>query len=128
MKLIHRIAYYLGGFIIGIILLLFFLGGKRTSCDYGPTARTLKNIRTKELVISTAALTELRRHRLDTSAVSELLQNGDVLFSESKTDLDSCNIYSIQGTTSKAHVKSVKLTVENCGTRATVLSAKVVNR
>ena len=47
MKLIHRIGYYLGGFTIGIVILIFFLSGKKTSCDYGPNARVLKNIRSK---------------------------------------------------------------------------------
>jgi hypothetical protein len=122
MKLIHRVAYYLGGFVIGIIILLFFLGGKRASCDYGPTARTLKNIRTKERIISEVALAELRTHKVDTSAISNLLLNGNVLFSESKTDLDSCNIYSIEGSRHEENGKKMKITVENCENKATVLT------
>ena len=47
MKFIHRLGYYLGGFSIGLILLAFFLQGKKTSCDYGPNARTTKNIANK---------------------------------------------------------------------------------
>jgi hypothetical protein len=120
MKLIHRVAYYLGGFTIGIVILFFFLGGKRASCDYGPNARTLKNIRSKEWVITNEALTELRAIGLDTSAVSSLLNHGSVDFSESNTELDSCKLYVVRGT---AGDQQVKLRIENCEKTATVLSA-----
>ena len=56
MKLIQRVAWYSGGFIIGIIVLMFFLSGKKTSCDYSPNARTLKNIRSKVMKISPEVL------------------------------------------------------------------------
>ena len=52
MKFIHRLGYYLGGFSIGLIFLAFFLSGKRASCSYGPDARVLKNISTKQLIYS----------------------------------------------------------------------------
>ncbi len=48
MTLLKRIGYYLGGFSIGLVLLAFFLSGKKTSCDYSPSARVKKNIRTKK--------------------------------------------------------------------------------
>ena len=48
MTLLQRIGYYLGGFSIGLIILAFFLNGKKVSCDYGPEARVLKNINTKK--------------------------------------------------------------------------------
>lgn len=111
MKLAHRLAYYLGGFALGMVFLFFFLGGKRASCDYGPNARTLKNIRTKERSISPDALQVLRSLSLDTAAISRILQYGDVLFSESNTKLDSCKQYVILG---KEAGKSLKLLIENC--------------
>jgi hypothetical protein len=127
MKLLHRIAYYLGGFAIGIIILLFFLGGKRASCDYGPNARTLKNIRNKERFVQEPVLETLREHELDTSSISELLQRGNVLFSESETHLDSCNIYRIEGSLQNSnHI--LKITVQNCEAQATVTAASIVER
>ena len=54
MKLIQRIGYYLGGFAIGLVVLAFFLSGKKTSCSYGPEARVIKNISTKKLAYSKA--------------------------------------------------------------------------
>ena len=119
MKLIHRLAYYLGGFVIGIIILLFFLGGKKASCDYSPNARTLKNIRLKERSYTSEALISLRNFELDTTAISQLLIDGNVLFSESNTDLDSCKQYVIEGIVQE---QNVRIRFENCKTEATLLS------
>lgn len=124
MKLITRIAYYSGGFTIGLILLFFFLGGKRASCDYTPNARTLKNIRIKERIISENVLQSLSQHNMDTSAISALLRNGDVLFSESETKLDTCKRYVIEG---EVQEKYLKITAENCETKAKIISALIKN-
>ncbi len=120
MKLLHRVGYFSVGLIIGIVLLFFFLGGKRASCDYSPNARTLKNIKIKERLFSEKTLQNLTRHQLDTSAISNLLQKGSVLFSESNTKLDSCKIHVIEGLVSE---KKIKITVENCENKATIQNA-----
>jgi len=119
MKFIHRLGFYLGGFALGLVLLFFFLGGKKASCAYGPNARTLKNIRIKERVIPENITKELAQKKLDTSVFTTLLVKGNVLFSESNTKLDSCKIYTIEGTVDKTYVKT---SIENCDTKATVLS------
>ena len=124
MKFIYRVGYYSGGFVIGLILLFFFLGGKRASCDYSPNARTLKNIKIKERVYSEKAIKTMEQKEIDTSMISKLLEDGNVLFSESNTTLDSCNIYVIEG---KASEKNLKIKVENCETKATILEAKIQN-
>lgn len=117
MRIRQRFLFYGIGFGIGIILLLFFLGGKRTACDYGPNARVLKNIRIKKRIVSEMSQQQLQNHQLDTAAISVLLRNGNVLFSESNTTLDSCKIYVIKGTARK---KELKMTVQNCDSLATV--------
>ena len=122
MKLVSRIAYYLGGFGVGIIILMFFLNGKRASCDYTPNARTLKNIRNKERVFSESVLSILSQNNLDTSAISSILLNGNVLFSESETKLDSCKRYVIEGEVKQQYLK---ITAENCESKAKILSAIV---
>lgn len=123
MKLIHRLAYFGGGFLIGMILLLFFLGGKRASCDYGPTARTLKNIRSKELVVDSASLLTLRQMHMDTSDVGQVLKTGDVDFSKSQTSLDSCRIYWIIG---NSREQMIQFDVENCSEEARVSNLQAV--
>ncbi len=117
MKLIHRIGYYLGGFAIGLIILAFFLSGKKTSCDYSPDARVLKNIRIKERVYSHQALENMKLYEIDTSQITYILNNGDVDFSRSNTDLDSCKTYLIKG---KASEKNLELLFENCDSIATL--------
>ena len=122
MKFIHRLGYYLGGFSIGLIILAFFLSGKKTSCSYSPNARVLKNIRVKERVYSESALENLALYELDTTLVSNLLSSGNVDFGRSNTDLDSCKTYMITG---EASEKSLELLVENCDSIATVLEIVV---
>jgi hypothetical protein len=119
MNIAKRFGFYGFGFIIGLFLLFFFLGGKKTGCDYGPDARTLKNIRIKERIFSPEVLTALANNSLDTAAISSLLKQGDVLFSESNTELDSCKIYAIEGVVQE---KNLKMMVENCSETATVTS------
>jgi hypothetical protein len=124
MKLAKRFFFYFGGFTIGLVILYFFVAGSGASCDYayGPNARTLKNIRIKERVYSEETLINLSNYELDTSAISILLQNGDVLFSESNTQLDSCRVYVIEGVISK---KNLKISVQNCEKTATIRSAEI---
>lgn len=122
MNLLQRIAYYLGGFTIGIILLIFFLSGKRTSCDYGPNARTLKNIRSKNRIISTNSLRILEENKEDTSAFTTVLKDGKVLFSESNTSLDTCKLYVIEG---YANDKYLKFDVKNCNDEAIISDLQI---
>ncbi|MFC5045737.1 hypothetical protein ACFSTE_19475 [Aquimarina hainanensis] len=117
MKLLHRIGYYLGGFAIGIILLFFFLGGKKTSCAYGPNARVLKNIRIKERAFSPSVLSKIQAKEIDTADISVLLNDGNVNFSKSNTKLDSCKTYYIEGSINE---KEIEMLVQNCDSTATI--------
>ncbi len=117
MNLFQRILYYAGGFAAGLVILFFFLGGKRTSCDYSPDARVLKNVRIKKRQFTTESLRTLQEHQLDTAAVSFLLQKGDVDFDKSNTKLDSCRIYWVHGTFEQ---KQLAMTIENCDSIATI--------
>ena len=117
MKFIHRLGYYLGGFAIGLIILAFFLSGKKTSCDYSMDARVLKNIRIKERQYSEAALQTIRQQKIDTASITSVLNNGDVDFSRSNTDLDSCKTYLVYG---QSKNKELELLFENCDSVATL--------
>lgn len=119
MHIAKRFGFYGFGFVIGLLLLFFFLNGKKAGCDYGPDARTLKNIKIKQRVFSTQSLQALKQNNLDTSAVSSLLRFGDVNFGESNTKLDSCKVYVIEG-----YVKNtnLKMNVQNCDKTATITS------
>ncbi|PRX50638.1 DUF4258 domain-containing protein [Salegentibacter salegens] len=120
MKLIHRIGYFSVGLFFGIVLLLFFLGGKKTSCDYSPDARVLKNIRIKERIFTEEAFSYFENNKLDTALVSLSLENGDVDFSRSNTDKITCNIYVI---TNEVNSAILELQIENCDSTATIQKA-----
>ena len=119
MTLLQRIGYYLGGFSIGLIILAFFLNGKKVSCDYGPEARVLKNINTKKIVFSEYILTDLSIKKIDSTTISYLLKKGDVNFSKSTPREKPCGIYAIEG-----EYKDIEMlmTVENCDSVATILN------
>ncbi|WP_109853014.1 DUF4258 domain-containing protein [Aquimarina sp. AU58] len=123
MKLAQRLFYYLGGFAIGLILLFFFLGGKKASCDYGPSARVLKNIRIKKKAFSEQASNNMIKYEIDTADVSFLLTNGDVIFSKSNTKLDSCKIYFIEGAIKE---KNVNMLIENCDSIAKINALNLI--
>ncbi|QIE58337.1 hypothetical protein G5B37_01790 [Rasiella rasia] len=121
MKLIQRVAYYGAGFVVGLIILFFFLGGKKTSCDYGFDSRTLKNIRTKEMVFTEASEKSMQMLQIDTTAINYILKKGDVDFSETDRSLDSCKIYLVHGT---AQEKEIEIRIKNCDTKAHVLAVE----
>jgi|TARA_B110000046_G_scaffold63035_1_gene70477 hypothetical protein len=128
MSLLKRFAFYFGGFAIGLILLYFFIGGSGASCeyDYGPNSRTLKNIRLKERVYTNEALDALKNNQIDTSDISNLLLKGDVLFSQSNTKLDSCDVYVIEGAHKGKPKEKLKISVENCNKIATIQKISII--
>ncbi|WP_248722972.1 hypothetical protein [Seonamhaeicola sp. ML3] len=113
MKFIQRLGYYLGGFSIGLIILFFFLNGKKVSCDYGPDARVLKNISGKKIIYPS---------NNDSTIVNYILKHGEINFSESTPRQEPCAIYLVEG---RHNDNSVNFTVENCDSIATILNLKI---
>jgi hypothetical protein len=121
MNLIQRIGYYLGGFSLGLIILAFFLNGKKTSCSYGPDARVLKNINSKKLIYSDAVLSVMDQQKIDTNTIKYVLLKGDINFNSDKSDprKTPCGIYCIEDDYDD---KEIALIVENCDSTATLLN------
>jgi hypothetical protein len=117
MKLIQRIGYYLGGFSIGLIILAFFLNGKKTSCSYGPEARVLKNINTKKINYGQNISELLYNKTIDSVDIDRILKDGNINFSESTPRQKPCGIYAIESTYNNS---AITLTVENCDSIATI--------
>ena len=117
MKFINRLGYYLGGFAIGLIFLAFFLSGKRTSCDYGPEARVLKNISTKKQTISSEAQQLIQEYHLDSSYINTVMRQGNVNFKKSIIGENDCNLYAIEDETDTFFATFY---VENCDSIATI--------
>ncbi|WP_375242678.1 hypothetical protein, partial [Lacinutrix sp.] len=119
MSLLKRFGYYFGGFAIGLVILAFFLNGKKASCDYGPDARVLKNIRTKTLEYSAEATAFISLKGIDTTKINYILYKGDVNFSDSDTRKKPCGVYFVEG---EIDGKDTGLSVENCDKTATIQS------
>ncbi len=100
---------------------MFFLGGKRASCDYSPNARTLKNIRIKDRAFTPEAMQFFQSNNIDTSNVDTVLHQGKVNFGKSDTDREPCNIYFVTGKVSDG---TLELQIENCKSNATIQRAQ----
>lgn len=124
MSLLKRFGYYFGGFAIGLVILAFFLNGKKASCDYGPDARVLKNIRSKTLAYSNNAEIFMSSKNIDTTKINYILYKGDVNFSDSDTRKKPCGIYLVEG---KIEENKTRLTVENCKTIATINNIEYID-
>lgn len=105
----QRLPFFLGGLTVGIIIVVFFLGKKNTTFDYGPNARLLKNIRIKERVFSNDALNTLNTFEIDTASISQILKNGNADM-WNKIKLDSCIQYTIEG---KKELENISLIIKN---------------
>ncbi|MFI1743947.1 hypothetical protein [Thalassobellus sediminis] len=122
MKLIQRIGYYLGGFSMGLIILAFFLNGKKASCSYGPDARVLKNINSKKIIYGDNVEPYFSNYKSDSTKIYYVLKKGDINFSESKTREKPCSIYIVEG---EYEEEEITLTVQNCDSIATITNIKV---
>lgn len=122
MKLIQRIGYYLGGFSMGLIILAFFLNGKKTSCSYGPESRVLKNITNKKLLYTNLSKEVLKEKSVDTNLIRSILKKGDINFSEGNPRNKPCGIYLIE---TEFNNQNVLFTIENCDSTATITNFKI---
>lgn len=118
MKFIQRVGYYLGGFSIGLVILAFFLSGKKTSCSYGPEARVLKNINSKKIIYSDSIKREMLEMQMDSTDMRRVLIKGDINFSKSEPRQEPCALYYIEGYFEE---RLVYLSVENCDSIANII-------
>lgn len=121
MTRVRRFALYFSGFGLGVVLLMFFLGGKNASCAYGPNARVLKNIRIKNPEISPEIRQQLQNFSLDSTVISSFLSSGKVLFRDSNIQInDSCKKYVIKGKSAQKELYLMQ--VKNCDSTAFITS------
>ena len=118
MRFSHRLSYYMGGVFIGIIFLIFFLSGKKASCDYFPSARTKKNILSKNMKFEPQVVNKMSTLEIDTITIRELIKYGDVDFGFSKRGLNKCNEYLVENSYKS---QELQIIVKNCDSLATVI-------
>ena len=99
MRFRFRLAYYLGGFAVGIFFLTMILSGRDTRCTYFPNGRVLNDLRNKPFHYSDAASAVLAESWIDTIDIKNTLTHGDVDFDRSNTKAKNGRIYIIEGKT-----------------------------
>ena len=105
MNFVNRLTYFSGGFIIGLLFLMFFLSGKRTSCSYLPDARVKKDILKKTIFFRD------ENSKKDSIIIMNTISQGKVDFSKSNTSLENCKEYYFYD---EHQEKRIWVIVKNC--------------
>jgi hypothetical protein len=111
MDFFKRLGFYMGGFAIGLVFLIFFLSGKRAQCNWFPEDRVIADIGKKSIRLSPEVRELLKTRQLDTLSIQMILKYGDVDFSKSNTDNVPCSSYYING---RKELEKTALIVTNC--------------
>jgi hypothetical protein len=115
-----RFALYGFGFAIGILLVFFFLGGKKASCNWLPNDRMLQIIRGKQIQYSNDVQEKIETKIIDSLDINTILVDGDIDFSKSQVKNDPCRIYIINGSKQQ---ENLILTVQICDSIAIIEKA-----
>lgn len=117
----QRFTLYGIGFAMGIVIVFFFLGGKRASCNWMPNDRILNIIERKQLLYGDQIEQNLKEAEADSLDIRAILKNGDIDFSKSRVKNEPCRLYWIEG---QGKQSSLLISVELCDSIATVSSLK----
>ena len=105
MKFSYRLAYYLGGLLLGTVFVVYFLQAKADARDvsfcYLPNCRVLQNLRSKPLEVSDKAQQTIAEKWVTLQDVKNCLQYGDIDFSSSNKPFENGKIYFIEGKNTK---------------------------
>lgn len=116
-----RFTLYGFGFVLGLILVFFFLGGKKASCNWMPNDRILNIISQKKISFDDDVKQVMVTSTIDSLDLMMILQHGDVDFSKSQVKNEPCRNYWIQGSQDQ---KNLVITVELCDSLAVVKTLK----
>ena len=119
MRLFYRLGYYLAGFSVGLIFLVFIFSGKKPSCNYSPSARVKNNFSQKKIEIPPKIY--IKHPYLNDSILKVFIAQGKIDFIKSDTKLDSCKMYHIN----IVHHEDSFLEVANCKKKLIVIKAKL---
>lgn len=97
MKFSQRLAYYLFGFLIGAMFLIYFFGEKKTEFCYMPNCRVLKDLRSKPVTYSAEVKKTFNEGWVTNEDIKKSLQYGDVDFSLSNVEFEGGKKYIIVG-------------------------------
>ena len=112
-----RFTLYGIGFAIGIVMVFFFLGGKKASCNWLPNDRILNIIQQKQISFSPVVKDQLLNSETDSLDIMLMLTRGEIDFSKSQVKNDPCRNYWIDGIQDQ---EGLIITVELCDSTAVV--------
>ena len=116
MNFINRLTYFSGGFIIGLLFLMFFLSGKRTTCSYLPDARVKKDILKKNIIFKN------HNSKKDSLVIMNTISQGKVDFSKSNKSLEDCKEYYFED---EDKTKKIWIIIKNCTNTAEIYDYKI---
>tara|TARA_B100001287_G_scaffold7540_1_gene5849 strand:- start:9336 stop:9695 length:360 start_codon:yes stop_codon:yes gene_type:complete len=119
MNFINRLKFFSFGFIIGLILLMFFLSGKKTSCSYLPDARVKKDILKKRMIFNN------HDSKKDSLMILNAISDGKIDFSKSNTSLEDCKEYFFED---ENKLKKIWVIIKNCRDIAEIYDYKILER
>ncbi|WP_373517154.1 DUF4258 domain-containing protein [Pricia sp.] len=121
MAFLKRLGFYLVGLSIGIVFLTIFLKKKSEETGvefcYFPNCRTLKDIRSKQILYSEDINRMLADKQLDSLDITTLLTDGEVDFGRSDTKSEACKTYFIKGFVKE---REAVLKVRNCQEKVSI--------
>lgn len=82
MTFFQRLKFYLAGFGLGIVVVLVMF--RQRGCEWTPGNRVIEQIATSQILISDSIRCVLKENKIEEDAVFKLLQNGEVVFDESR--------------------------------------------
>ena len=113
MKFTQRLAYYLGGLLLGTVFVVYFLQAKADSRNvsfcYFPNCRVLQDLRSKPLEVSPKADSIFQQKWVNLDDVKKCMEFGDVDFSISNKPFKGGKIYFIEGKNTKGEAITVSM-------------------
>ncbi|MFL2629784.1 MAG: DUF4258 domain-containing protein [Flavobacteriaceae bacterium] len=113
MSFLYRLSYYLIGFTIGILFLMFFFSGKKTSCNYFPSKRVKNELLKKKIIIPNHFKEKFIF--LNDSLLYSQINLSEVIFSKSNLNKkDTCKVYRLE---LKESLKKYEIDIKNCSNK-----------
>jgi len=121
MNFLRKLATYMLGVGLGVIMVYFIFGDRDIQCNYFPNDRVLYDLRKKELQYSESVAAQMQANSLNDSVVMWALERGKVDFEQSQTEKEPCKEYFIE-----LKEPAYQMNIRNCDSVATVLELKKV--
>ncbi len=131
MRVIQRVGYYLVGVAIGIVLLAFFVKGKKgdNSFDFAylPEARVLKSIGNMPFTLSAKAKQHTVNQNIDSVFLAAFYKTAEIDFSQSNPRKADCaKDYSLKGNAASQEIHMF-LTLNPCDSLVQIQEITVVD-